>query len=169
MPGQPGLDEMSQLPSSAHQLLTNLTPITIDGQTVYIAQVRSDSNYALASVGNIASITPTSCPVSVGAPVQATQMNIQSSMSNVMTIPNTGVTTSGGMFAMGLPGGNMTTTQKQEPLPSPSPAGYPRSFNLQGHKVRLQSLYNSTICLYFIHDFILNLVCHHMSYRNFGF
>ena len=113
MPGQPGLDEMSQLPSSAHQLLTNLTPITIDGQTVYIAQVRSDSNYALASVGNIASITPTSCPVSVGAPVQATQMNIQSSISNVMTIPNTGVTTSGGMFAMGLPGGNMTTTQKQ--------------------------------------------------------
>jgi hypothetical protein len=129
---------MSQLPSSTHQVLTNLTPITIDGQTVYIAQVRSDSNYALASVGNIANISQVACPVSVGTPVQTTQM-IQNNMTNVMTIPNTGAPTPGGMMTVSLPSSNVMTPQKQEPVPSPTPSGasFARSFNVQGHKVRL--------------------------------
>ena len=133
---------MSQLPTSAHQLFTNLTPITIDGQTVYIAQVRSDSNYALASVGNLGNIpgiSPVTCPVSFGTQAQATPMNIQTNMNNVMTITNSGVPSPGGILTMSLPSGNgmSSTPQKQEPMSSPSPSGYMRTVNLQGHKVKI--------------------------------
>ena len=131
---------MSQLPNPAHQLLTNLTPITIDGQTVYIAQVRSDANYAIGGVGNIvtsgnivtaanvnnlASIQSPGCPENVQQNI-VTQGNVlvQGSLPvqpNVVSVSS----------PVNVP--MATTTHKQEPISSPP--SYMKGVNVQGHKV----------------------------------
>lgn len=136
-------DDMSQLPNSAHQLLTNLTPITIDGQTVYIAQVRSDTNYAISNVGNIvtagnivtsgnlASMQPPICPASAQQNVVVSNTAPQGNVlvQSNLPIQSGVVSVSSANVAMA------TTVHKQEPVSVSSPPSYMKGVSLQGHKV----------------------------------
>lgn len=80
---------MSQLPKSeAHQLLTNLTPIDINGQTVYIAQIQSDPASYLQAGRSVFGVGSSILSPGAGGPSPGVVSPSPGAMSpNLITVP----------------------------------------------------------------------------------